>query len=215
MRIEGKYSLLMLLDSNKPEYISLTSLDSSAFADNDSPLARALSDMSNSLVYWQSADKMDFGLFADGKLVFCEYKPQWEYFRDMRVFNKTSELHIWKSGDAFAARLIKGEEDNPGEDSRCGNCVEHDAKLWGTRADEKTDKFIVMREDRGMEIKLPCRWEERFDKNRKGGGINTFLRERLYLEEDDSGCVYFHDRRFCWIYISDKEGKLEEMEVSI
>jgi len=195
----------LLSVSYNPEYESVSLRDIGM--DTIKELLSGEDAIGDAIVYWQSADKMDFGMWKDGELLFRGYQPQWKHLRELRVFNQASELHAWRNGGEFSVRYIKGEETDAKTDGQSGNCLVQSVKLWGTLA-TKEDTFIVLREDRGMEISLPCKWEDRFK-----DGINAFLRERLYIKEDESGCAYFHDRRFCWVSIADKNGVLHDIEL--
>ena len=160
-----------------------------------------LKNLESATVYWQSADHVAFGLYKDGDIKFSNYEPQWPHLQELRVFTPESELHIWKYRKGYHGRWIKGE--NSKEDAS-GNCFEQTVKLWGTSAEKQGDQFIKLSEDRGMALAVPVEWVEQFK-----DGINAFLRERLYLLEDESGCVYITDRRFCEILLTGKNEKLE------
>ena len=153
-------------------------------------------------IYWQSADNVTFGLYTGDDIVFAGYIPQWALLQELRVFNANSEMHIWKYGKSYFGRWIKNETE---ASDKHGNCLEQTVKLWGTRA-EPVDRFVMLRENRGMKLTLPIEWESRFT-----DGINAFLRERLYIKEDEIGCAYIVDRRFCGILIADERGELNEI----
>jgi len=163
-------------------------------------LVDQLKSSGSATVYWQSADHVAFGRYENKDFTFSEYLPQWRHLQELRVFTPESELHIWKYGKGYHSRWIKDETST--EDTS-GNCFEQIVKLWGTSAEEQDDRFIKLSEDRGMVLTIPFEWDEQFKE-----GINAFLRERLYLSEDESGCAYISDRRFCEILLTGKNEKL-------
>ena len=178
---------------------------------NEKVLLDLLKDLKTGPIYWQSADHVTFGLYTgeiNGSLLFAEdYQPAWEHLQELRVFNSESELRIWRDGKTYRGRVITDDKDAP--EDKNGNCLEQEVKLWGTLAEKSksSDRFIILNEDRGMKPALPVRWEDRFEK-----GINAFLKERLYLKEnDETGCVYINDRRFCGLYVADEKGELKEV----
>ena len=151
-------------------------------------------------IYWQSADQVAFGRYENEEITFSGYDMQWRHLQELRVFNKESELHVWKYGKAYHCRWIKDEISSAGAPK---NCFEQTVKLWGTSAQRQADRFIKLSEERGMTLAIPFAWDERFK-----DGINAFLRERLYLMEDESGCAFIADRRFCEILLTGKNEKL-------
>jgi len=162
-----------------------------------------------SQIYWQSADHVTFGLYTgenDGSLLFTDYVPEWEYLQELRVFNDESELRIWRYGKTYHGRIIADKEAINDESV---NCLEQNVNLWGTYATKSSDQFIILQEERGMKLALPVKFEDRFNT-----GINAFLKERLYLNvDDDTGCVFISDRRFCGFYVADDYGQLIEVKL--
>ena len=191
----------LLLTVNTPQIESFTLSNPSAASINDH-----LADMDISLIYWQSADNVTMGLYKDGHLHFHRYDPQWIHLQTLRVFNKNAELYVWKTGTQYRGRLIKNER----QSESGADCLEQYVKLWGTKCDNDGN-VLVLSEERGMEIPLFGH-----GKSNLSSGVNAFLRERLYIRYDEeSGCAYFADRRFCWIYFMNATNQLDEMAVSI
>ena len=160
-------------------------------------------------VYWQSADYVTFGLYTGGdnrSFVFADgYTQDWEHLQELRVFDNESELRVWRYGKKYYRRRII---DRDAMSDKSGNCLEQEVKLWGTHA-EKEGQFIILQENRGMKLALPIKWEDRF-----GKGINVFVKERLYLKEDnDTGCVYISDRRFCSLCLANESEELIEVKL--
>jgi len=170
-----------------------------------------------SIAYWESPDKVDFGLFSDGRLYLCDgYCPRWSLLEHLRVFNEAEELHIWRYSRGLAARLASDTISEIDEDNlESGNCLVQTSKLWGSSA-RPYDNGIMLFEDRGMKIWLPIPFEDHFagGDTEDGGGINAFIQERHYLKDNErTGQVNFVDRRFVKVLIADKDGKLGEREV--
>ena len=200
---------------NKPRLLSVSSVQKTepeSFEKINEEVMRGLAkDFKTGFVYWQSADHVTFGLYEskeNGCLLFAEYSPEWKHLQELRVFNNESELRIWRDRKTYHGRVITDNKDAP--EDKYGNCLEQEVKLWGTSAEKSSDRFIILAEDRGMRLALPVRWEDRFKKDIKG--INAFLKERLYLKEnDETGCVYIYDRRFCGLHVADENGELKEV----
>ena len=160
------------------------------------------------LLYWQSSDFVDIARFDGKQISFCGgYKPEWGLLQDMRIFNESYELHIWRfSNGVYNCREISGEELDSNLSS--SNCLDQKIRLWGSRA-TKCGSFTKITEERGMALSLPCQYQDSF-----GRGINAFLQERRYITEDDCGRILFTDRRFCWVWIAaGMNGRLHKMEV--
>jgi CRISPR-associated protein (TIGR03984 family) len=162
-------------------------------------------------VYWQSSDKADFAFFDGETLTFEDhYAPRWSCLQELRLFCEREEIFLWKTPDGFAGRRMRVDEASvpaANAPTYASNVFLQKVKLWGTRA-EAVGGGLLLTEDRGMRLWLPCPWESRF-----ADGINVFLEEHRYLEEDETGCVYFADRRFVQFWVSDTQDRLVKLEV--
>lgn len=159
----------------------------------------------NSFVYWQSAELVDFGYFDGDKINLNDHEPHFDLLQEMRVFNETFELHIWKHLGESRYRIRQETDEQENEN---GNCLLHKVKLWGTKA-TKNGRFTVVTEDRGMRLSFPIEFQDAY-KDR----INVFLEERRYIEEEDeTGCIHFSDRRFSGLYVA-TGGQLKKVEVN-
>lgn len=196
----GSSPELKFVKTEQKEFNHLERLD-------EAELAEMIPCQETALVYWQSADKVDFGLYKDEKLRFHGYEPNWKHLQEIRVFNRDWELHIWRKGTGYAGRWIRDlEEKTECADVTENNCLDQKVKLWGSKTRQEGG-FTIISEERGMSLALPC-------VDMPDDGINAFLQEKRYLGEDDAGCVYFRDRRFCWIWISENKKELKKMVVS-
>lgn len=158
----------------------------------------------NSFVYWQSAEVIDFGYFNGERIILNGYETNFSLLQEMRIFNETMELHIWKYLGMFRYRI---RQETGVEENENGDCLLHKVKLWGTRAIQSRE-FTVLTEDRGMRLSLPIAFQDTYKNN-----INVFLEERRYLGEDEAGCIYFQDRRFSGLYVA-VDNEMKKMEVN-
>ena len=160
----------------------------------------------NCFVYWQSAELVDFGFFNGEKIILNAHEIHFELLQEARVFNEAFELHIWKRLGDFQYRIRHHESAT--QENNLGNCLLHKVKLWGTQA-KPHGIFTIITENRGMRLSLPIQFKDEYK-----SGINVFLEERRYIEEDELGCIYFIDRRFSGFYVA-IDNKLTKVEVNV
>jgi CRISPR-associated protein (TIGR03984 family) len=171
----------------------------------------------HSFVYWQSADKADFGYYSNGAIrLKGDYQPRWYLLEDLRIFNDQHELHIWASSDGLAGRF-RADKESPSvlsaeqpEALDQANCFVQTSKLWGTKAKAEAEGFSIS-EKRGMELWIPVIGNQMPDPAQEA---HVFLKEHHYLGENaEDGFIKFIDRRFVALLIADSSGSLEEGKV--
>ncbi len=146
-------------------------------------------------------DKICLGEYADGSFK-LEALPAFNTIQSMRLFNAEMELYLWRAAadDGFGqADYLTGRirKDEPGEDCPV---VEAEQILIGSKKGEgATDDYMVIKEDRGFELKVPKAWCPREISDRS----RLILRSRNYLQEWDNGQLSYCDHRF--VSIEQKE----------
>ena len=98
--------------------------------------------------------------------------------KEIRMFSKIGELHLWKIGDEIKLRLrIDNKE---GEEV---DIYQEEHFIWGTRASGN----LLQEEHRGMKIPFP------FDIDEKSLPITYQVRN--YFKYNDEGLIEFYDAR--------------------
>ncbi len=121
-----------------------------------------------------------------------------KYLQKLRLFNQTSELHIWRSRGELKGRL---RIDEKGDDCLA---IEADQVLWGTdferdkNGNKISDKIIV--EKRGTRIELPFNGFQVDEKNR------IAIRTRNYVGYNDIGQAGYVDSMFvCFVKMPERK----------
>lgn len=156
-----------------------------------------------SFVYWQAFDKVDFGYFDGKNIILNDCVVDFNLLQELRIFSAEYELHIWKQLGEFIGRVRRKNTKITNDENSLPNCLIQKVKLWGTIG-EKQENFVLIKEDRGMCLSLPIPFRDEYIL-----GINIYLEEYRYIEEDDKGCIYFCDRRFSGIFVEEKGNLLE------
>lgn len=158
-----------------------------------------------SFVYWQAFDRVDFGYFDGKNIILNDCVVDFNLLQELRIFSTEYELHIWKQLGKFIGRVRRKHTKiaNDESETALSNCLIQKVKLWGSIAEDK-ENFVLIKEDRGMSLSLPIPFRDEYRV-----GINVYLEEYRYIEEDDKGCIYFCDRRFSSIFVEEKGNLLE------
>ncbi len=145
------------------------------------------------------------------RICFGEYKevnfhledlPDFNTIQSMRIFNPEMELYLWRAAsdagfgqaDYLTGRIRR---DELGEDCQV---VEAEQILIGSKGGEgATGDYMVIKEDRGFELKVPRTWLS----GQISARSRLILKSRNYLQEWDNGQLSYCDHRF--VSIEQKE----------
>lgn len=147
-------------------------------------------------------DRICLGEYTDGSFK-LEALPAFETIQSMRIFNENMELYLWRAAakDCFGqANHLRGRIRRDVETGDDCAVVDAEQILIGSRKqDAAIGEYVVIREDRGFELKVPKAWLPA-----KVTDISRLiLRSRNYLQEWDNGQLSYCDHRF--VSIEQKE----------
>jgi CRISPR-associated protein (TIGR03984 family) len=125
------------------------------------------------------------GRYENAKFIFYKGETlEQKYLQRIRVFNKTEELLIWRTGNEFKGRLrIDGDGENT-------DAVEAHQVLFGTDKKSLGD-FTEIYEARGTKIILPFS-DLIIDNKRK----RIFIKTRNYIDYNEIHQATYVDTRF-------------------
>ena len=152
---------------------------------------------------WELLDRLgkkaEFVLYTHNKVVIGkvwdnQLFPQKDfgerYFKEIRIFNKRAELHIWRYNERLYYRLrIDGEDE-------LENIYEEEHIIWGTDI-EKKENAALLKEKRGTNIEVPYKIEK--------DDLPIKYKVRNYFIYDENGLIKFHDARL--VEFVNKEGE--------
>ncbi len=129
-----------------------------------------------------------------GKVLDKQLFPQKDfgeiYFKEIRIFNKKAELHIWRYNGNFNYRIrIDGE-------SELENIYEEEHIVWGTDIEEK-ENGALLKEERGTNIEIPYKIKKE--------DLPIKYKVRNYFTYDENGLIKFYDARL--VEFVNKEGE--------
>lgn len=109
-----------------------------------------------------------------------------ETLQECRLFSDNRELHIWRNGYGFKARLI--DDNSADSDAEDREYFDEKQVLWGTQAENGNDEFTIVADGaEGLRHAFPQRVEaNKFDGKQRPLGLCV----RHYLSYDDDDCAY-------------------------
>lgn len=173
---------------------------------NESMISDLSKDFNNTLYIAYMYDGITIGKFDDGKFICSkgDLNFDWTQLLQLRIFNKDSELHIFKTSLGLKYRLRTDDVDTV---ENLTEYIEAEQVLFGTITNKKdlTDGYTKLTEDRGTEIILP------FDFNIDNGAAQdkrVKIKTRNYFDYIDNHASYM-DTRFVEFVLPEpeKEGK--------
>lgn len=104
-----------------------------------------------------------------------------KYLQKIRVFNKSSELIIFKKNDkTFGYRFIEDSINS----SKEVNVIESYHILWGTKSRILDNNYSLLSESRGIELKIPFELDITEDNNKNAARVA--VRVRNYIDYDEN-----------------------------
>ncbi|MEA1883591.1 MAG: CRISPR-associated protein Csx19 [Thermotogota bacterium] len=98
-------------------------------------------------------DKATFGKYTNQQIELPDNENIAFYkIEEMRIFDPTKELYIWRQNDTLKGRL---REDLPETGTKDIEYIISDLVLWGTRAKTEKPGWTTLKEDRGIEYTVP------------------------------------------------------------
>lgn len=106
-----------------------------------------------------------------------------KYIKEIRVFNKKAEIHIWRYKGGFYYRL---RIDKEGEET---NIYDEEHIIWGEKVEQK-ENSTLLKEKRGTNIELPYKISD--------DDLPIKYKVRNYFTYDNNGLIKFFDARLLY-----------------
>lgn len=112
----------------------------------------------------------------------------------LRIFNKESELHVWRSNGELKGRLRQDKEAQEiGYEET--EYLDADQLLWGTRVKKVKGKnasdYLFLSEDRGTQLTIPNFFGDKVNENSR-----IFIKTRNYIGFTQAHHATYVDSRF-------------------
>ena len=118
--------------------------------------------------------------------------------RELRAFNESGELHIWKGCGGIGWRLRIDDS------SKMENTYDEEHVLWGDEIAEENGEGLILKESgRGFSFRAPL--------FAKTPSLPLKLLVRNYYDFDEDGLLRFFDARL--VYLKDRKGGEVECRV--
>jgi len=144
-------------------------------------------------------EKADFILYKHneviiGKIRNNKFFPSLDfsekYIKEIRVFNKKGEIHVWWYNGGFCYRL---RIDKEGEET---NVYDEEHIIWGEKVEQK-ENSTLLKEKRGTNIELPYKISK--------DDLPIKYKVRNYFTYDNNGLIKFFDARLLYFMKANEE----------